>query len=124
MLAYFEENQEFYLVQEFIVGRPLSHELHPGQSWSESQVIVLLQDVLGILAFVHSYQTTRKDTGEIAIQVASFNNRRRAEVFSDFMNRKLGSGNVGQPTIYSANSSRETPYPQIALLSFLIHNLL
>lgn len=59
-----------------------------------------------------AYQTTRKDTGEIAIQVASFISRSRAELFSDFMKRKIGSGSVGQPTIYSANSSTETPLPQ------------
>ncbi len=61
LLAYFEEEQEFFLVQEFIVGRPLSVELHPGQPWTESQVIQLLQDVSGILAFVHSYGVIHRD---------------------------------------------------------------
>ncbi|GAB4197465.1 MAG: hypothetical protein Fur006_46120 [Coleofasciculaceae cyanobacterium] len=61
LLAYFEENQEFYLVQELIVGRPLSTELHPGQPWSESQVIQMLEDVLGILAFVHGYGVIHRD---------------------------------------------------------------
>ena len=56
-----------------------------------------------------AYRTTRKDTGEVAIQVASFNNRTQAELFSDFMKKKLGSGAVGQPTTYSANSTTETP---------------
>jgi serine/threonine protein kinase len=61
LLAYFEENQEFYLVQEFIVGHSLSVELQPNNYWSESQVIQLLQDVLGILAFVHSYGVIHRD---------------------------------------------------------------
>lgn len=61
LLAYFEENQEFYLVQEFIVGRPLNTELHPGKCWSESQVFGLLQDVLKVLAFVHSYGVIHRD---------------------------------------------------------------
>jgi eukaryotic-like serine/threonine-protein kinase len=61
LLAYFEENQEFYLVQEFIAGRPLSTELHPGQPWGESQVIQMLEDVLGILAFVHGYGVIHRD---------------------------------------------------------------
>jgi serine/threonine protein kinase len=30
LLAYFEENEEFYLVEEFIDGHPLSVELPPG----------------------------------------------------------------------------------------------
>ena len=54
LLAYLEENQEFYLVQEFIPGHTLSAELQPGKRWSESQTYQLLQEVLGILVFVHS----------------------------------------------------------------------
>lgn len=59
LLAYNEA--EFYLVQEFIAGHPLSAELHPGQPWSESQTIQLLQDVLGILTFVHGYGVIHRD---------------------------------------------------------------
>ncbi|WP_414576600.1 protein kinase domain-containing protein [Anabaena sp. CCY 9402-a] len=60
-LAYFEEDEEFYLVQDFIEGRPLSAEMLPGQRWSESQVVEMLQDVLGILDFVHSYGVIHRD---------------------------------------------------------------
>jgi serine/threonine-protein kinase len=53
----FEEEQGFYLVRELIVGEPLSAELPLGQydnkRWSEVQCIELLEDVLGILEFVH-----------------------------------------------------------------------
>ena len=61
LLAYFEENQEFYLVQEFIEGHPLSTELPRGQRWPESKVIQMLQDVLQILEFVHSYRVIHRD---------------------------------------------------------------
>ena len=61
LLAYFEESQEFYLVQQLIVGHPLTAELQPNQRWSESQVIQLLQDVLGVLEFVHSYGVIHRD---------------------------------------------------------------
>ncbi|MBD1890611.1 serine/threonine-protein kinase [Coleofasciculus sp. FACHB-SPT9] len=61
LLAYFEENQEFYLVQEFIEGQLLSEELQPGHCWSESQVIQLLGEVLSILEFVHSYEVIHRD---------------------------------------------------------------
>jgi serine/threonine-protein kinase len=60
-LAYFEEDQEFYLIQDFIEGQPLSRELLPGQRWDENQVIELLQDVLGILDFIHSYGVIHRD---------------------------------------------------------------
>jgi len=61
LLAHFEENQEFYLVQEFIPGHTLSAELQPGHCWHESQVIQLLQEVLGILEFVHSHGLIHRD---------------------------------------------------------------
>jgi serine/threonine-protein kinase len=61
LMAYFEEDQEFYLVQEFIEGHTLSHELRAGQCWSETQVISLLLEVLEILEFVHSYGVIHRD---------------------------------------------------------------
>jgi eukaryotic-like serine/threonine-protein kinase len=61
LLAYFEEKQEFYLVQELIVGHPLTRELTPGRSWQESQIIQLLQDILGVLDFVHRYNVIHRD---------------------------------------------------------------
>ncbi|MEW6494906.1 MAG: serine/threonine-protein kinase, partial [Cyanobacteriota bacterium] len=61
LLAYFEEKEEFYLVQEFIDGHPLSAELSPGQRWSESQVIQFLQEVLSILEFVHGNGVIHRD---------------------------------------------------------------
>ncbi|QLE58729.1 serine/threonine protein kinase [Nostoc sp. TCL26-01] len=61
LLAYFDENQEFYLVQEFIDGHTLTEELIPGNRWSESQVFHLLQEVLGILDFVHNQGVIHRD---------------------------------------------------------------
>lgn len=59
--AYFEENQEFYLVQEFIEGHDLSVELIPGKVYSEEQVILLLQEILEILKFVHQNKVIHRD---------------------------------------------------------------
>ena len=61
LLAYFEEDQEFYLVQEFIGGHTLTQELQPGQRWEERQVIGLLQEVLSILDFVHHHGVIHRD---------------------------------------------------------------
>ena len=60
LLAYFEENKEFYLVQEFIKGCALSHELKPGKLL-EAQVILLLQEILEILEFVHQHKVIHRD---------------------------------------------------------------
>ena len=61
LLAHFEDKQEFYLVQEFIEGHSLSAELPLGRRWTESQVIQLLQEVLGILEFIHSHVLIYRD---------------------------------------------------------------
>ncbi|MBA2747654.1 MAG: protein kinase, partial [Tatlockia sp.] len=61
LLAHFEEDKEFYLVQELIVGHPLTAELHPGARWSESQVTELLQEVLEILQYIHRQGLIHRD---------------------------------------------------------------
>ena len=48
LLAYFVENQNFYLVQEFIEGHPLTDELVPGERWNECQVVQMVISVLSI----------------------------------------------------------------------------
>ncbi len=58
LIACFEENERFYLVQEFIEGHALSAELpvqrDPNYLWSEGEVISFLEDVLNILEFIHA----------------------------------------------------------------------
>ncbi|MGH8002202.1 MAG: tetratricopeptide repeat protein, partial [Brasilonema sp.] len=61
LLAYFEENQEFYLVQEFIEGHDLSQEIIPGKPLNQDQVICLLEEILNILEFVHQQQVIHRD---------------------------------------------------------------
>ncbi len=61
LLAHFEEDNEFYLVQELIVGHPLTAELHPHQQWSETQVRELLQEVLSILEYIHAQGLIHRD---------------------------------------------------------------
>ena len=61
LLAFFTENDDFYLVEDFIDGRSLEDEIKPGQPWSESAVVNLLQSVLEVLAFVHSQGVIHRD---------------------------------------------------------------
>ncbi|WP_375509532.1 tetratricopeptide repeat protein [uncultured Nostoc sp.] len=61
LIAYFEENEEFYIVQEFIAGNPLTDEIIQGQPLREDQVISLLSDILEILVVVHSYGVIHRD---------------------------------------------------------------
>ncbi|MFB2917083.1 GUN4 domain-containing protein [Aerosakkonema funiforme] len=61
LFAHFEEEQEFYLVQEFVAGYELKQELRVGQQLNEAQVIVLLRDILEILGFVHQQNVIHRD---------------------------------------------------------------
>ncbi len=61
LLAYFEENNQFYLVEEFIPGTPLNKEIIPGKPWQEKQVIQLLLEILEILGFVHGHEVIHRD---------------------------------------------------------------
>jgi eukaryotic-like serine/threonine-protein kinase len=61
LLAHFEENDEFFLVQQFIDGHPLSDELIPNKRLSEPYTIALLENILQPLAFVHQNQVIHRD---------------------------------------------------------------
>jgi tetratricopeptide (TPR) repeat protein len=61
LLAYFEENAEFYLVQELIIGNDLSQELKSGVIFTQNQVMSLLQEILEILDFVHQQKVIHRD---------------------------------------------------------------
>ena len=61
LFAYFEENNEFYIVQEYIAGHTLEEELKPNQPLSEQQVIDIVRELLEILSFVHRYNVIHRD---------------------------------------------------------------
>ncbi|AFY55202.1 serine/threonine protein kinase [Rivularia sp. PCC 7116] len=61
LLAYFDDNNQFYLVQELIEGHSLSRELLPGNKLSQSQVVAILSEILSILQFVHSQGVIHRD---------------------------------------------------------------
>jgi serine/threonine protein kinase len=57
----FTVEQDFYLVEEFIIGRSLAQELRWGRNWSESKILDLLKSVLTTLAFVHRQGVIHRD---------------------------------------------------------------
>jgi eukaryotic-like serine/threonine-protein kinase len=61
LLAHFEHEQKFYLVQELVVGKSLSELLPAGQPWMESQVVEFLRDILTTLTFVHQQNVIHRD---------------------------------------------------------------
>ncbi|NER22786.1 MAG: protein kinase [Symploca sp. SIO1C2] len=108
LFAYFEENQEFYLVQELIEGNNLSQEIIVGKPWSEARVIQLLRELLEILAYVHQHNVIHRD-----IKPSNLMRRRRDDKLilidfgavkqvsslvahdSDTENRTIGIGTFG-----------------------------
>lgn len=61
VIDYFEEENQLYLVQEFIEGQTLNSQLYPEQPWPEEQVIALVKDCLGILASIHAQGVIHRD---------------------------------------------------------------
>jgi serine/threonine protein kinase len=61
LLDSFEENSEFFLVQEFIDGETFSDEIAHLHCLSEEQAIDFLREILPILAFVHQNHVIHRD---------------------------------------------------------------
>ncbi len=61
LFAHFQEDQNLYIVQEFIAGQDLSEEILPGKRLSEGYVTKLLQEVLEVLSFVHNQGVIHRD---------------------------------------------------------------
>jgi serine/threonine-protein kinase len=61
LFAHIEENDQFYLVQEFVEGHTLSEELMVGKPWSEASVVKLLKEILEVLSVVHQHGVIHRD---------------------------------------------------------------
>lgn len=61
LFAHFEENGEFYLVQEFVDGYDLSREIALAKPLDEGIVFKLLKDILEVLAVVHHHNVIHRD---------------------------------------------------------------
>ncbi len=54
LTTFFEENKNFYLIRNYIIGQSLKKEIVPGKKLSWEQVLNILLEVLEILDFIHS----------------------------------------------------------------------
>ncbi|HEY9880606.1 MAG TPA: serine/threonine-protein kinase [Leptolyngbyaceae cyanobacterium] len=61
LLDYFEIDQEFFLVQEFINGATLQQEVKRGGPFSEAGVKQFLSEILPMVQYVHSNQVIHRD---------------------------------------------------------------
>lgn len=61
LMAHFEDDAQFYLVQEYIEGTLLSEELQAAGPLDEAATVELLTNVLTTLSFVHEQQVIHRD---------------------------------------------------------------
>jgi tetratricopeptide (TPR) repeat protein len=61
LLAYFQEDNYFYLVQQFIEGENLLKQLEKQGKYSEEQIQQLLFDLLPVLQFIHNQGVIHRD---------------------------------------------------------------
>lgn len=61
LLDYFEANNEFYLVQEYISGSTLQQEVKRSGPFSEAGVKQFLSEVLPMLHYIHSQKVIHRD---------------------------------------------------------------
>lgn len=61
LFAYFNQDNNFYLVQELIAGWDLIEEIVIGHRWSEAKVFYFLQEILSKLNLVHQEKIIHRD---------------------------------------------------------------
>ncbi|MBW4693592.1 MAG: serine/threonine protein kinase [Lyngbya sp. HA4199-MV5] len=61
LLAYFRQEQQQYLVQEFVDGKNLAELLHEHGAFDENQVQALLRGLLPVLEFIHAHGVIHRD---------------------------------------------------------------
>lgn len=61
LLDYFQVNDNFYLVQEYVRGRTLAKEIRLKGTLTESEVKQFLREILPVLTYVHEQQVIHRD---------------------------------------------------------------
>ena len=61
LLNYFEDQQEFYLVQEYISGSTLQQEVKRSGPFSEAGVKQFLSEILPMIEYIHSQEVIHRD---------------------------------------------------------------
>ncbi|MEL6249699.1 MAG: serine/threonine-protein kinase [Cyanobacteria bacterium J06648_16] len=61
LLDYFDYEQDFFLVQEYISGATLQQEVKRGGPFSEAGVKQFLCEVLPVMQYIHSHQVIHRD---------------------------------------------------------------
>ncbi|MFM6452024.1 MAG: protein kinase domain-containing protein [Planktothrix sp.] len=84
LYAYFEVEEQLYLVQEYIEGQNLLQELQSQGLWNEKQIKHLLLELLPVLQDIHSKQVIHRDIKPENIIRRSRSGGKREFVLIDF----------------------------------------
>ncbi len=105
LITHFEENGEFYFVQEYIEGNTFERELRLGKVYNQSKVIEIISQLLDVLSFVHKQNVIHRD-----IKPANLINR-----IYDGKIVLIDFGAVKQVTNQTAIYPNQTPQNTIAI---------
>lgn len=96
--ALFEEGNRFFFAQDFISGQPynllLENRLDRGQTFTETEVLELLKQLLPVLSYIHSRQIVHRDISPDNIMLRDSD---RLPVLIDFGVVKLDTEQSEQP---------------------------
>jgi serine/threonine protein kinase len=110
LLAYFEQEQRLYLIQEFVDGLTLLQELQQRGAFSEQQVRELLLNLLPVLQFIHEHGVVHRDLKPENIL------RRKKDgkfVLVDFGVASQGTGTASVSNVTRAGTQGYAPMEQI-----------
>lgn len=118
LLDYFEDHQQFYLVQEYVSGDTLQREVKQNGPFSEEGVKQFLSEVLPVLQYIHSQQVIHRD-----IKPANLirRNEDRKLVLIDFgavknqVNQQMSNSEQTALTAYAIGTPGFAPPEQMAM---------
>lgn len=61
LLAYFKAERYYYLVYEYVEGKPITNSLNASKIWSETKVRNFLTNTLSILEFIHQHNIVHRN---------------------------------------------------------------
>ncbi len=97
LLAHFEENGQFYIVQEYVAGHSLRQRLSAGFVWDVPQLLDFLVQLLSILTFVHGQNLIHRDIKPSNI-IATERDQKTLYHLIDFGAIKIVDPNQESPT--------------------------
>jgi serine/threonine protein kinase, bacterial len=113
LLDFFEQEQEFYLVQEYVAGATLQQEVRRNGPLDEAAVRTVLQEILPILSYLHGNEVIHRDIKPANILRRSIDNKM---VLIDFgaVKDKVNEAMAANPQEYSTLTSFAVGTPGFA----------